>query len=361
MYFERYALFWTATALLFIYIVQFIAPVLLPFAIGLTLAYFLNPVVDAMGRIGIPRWLSAIVLLAASICVIIVLLIFIVPILAQQAVGLIEAAPREIGRLKEFLETTAQSHLGARYPQAETAVQTALDGLSSSIPSLLASFAQSVWNQGTAAFSFIALILITPFVFFYTVLDWHMMIAKLDSWLPRDEASQIRALAAEINSRISAFIRGQGVVCIILAVYYATALSFAGLNYGLLVGSLTGLAAFIPVFGWWFGAIAATILSIVQFWPEAGPILLVLGIMVAGAALESGVLSPYIVGSEVGLHPVWLIFALLTFSYLFGFLGLLVAVPVSAAIGVLVRFALRAYLSSSVYQGEVAAVPKDNP
>ncbi len=361
MHFERHALFWTATALLFAYIVQAIAPALLPFAIGLTLAYFLSPVVDAMGRVGIPRWVSAILLLAFSACAIILALVFVVPVLLQQAAGLVEAAPHEVERLKEVIETTARDHLGPRYPEAESTVRTALDSLTSAVPSLLAGVAQSVWNQGSAAFNLVSVLLVTPIVFFYALLDWPKILAKADSWLPRDEAVQIRALAMEIDARISAFIRGQGVVCIILALYYAIALSFAGLNYGLLVGLLTGLAAFIPVVGWSLGTITAIILAIVQFWPALTPIVIIVAIMLGGAALESGVLSPYIVGSEVGLHPVWLIFALLTFSYLFGFLGLLVAVPVSAAIGVLVRFALRAYLSSSVYQGEVAAVPKDNP
>jgi predicted PurR-regulated permease PerM len=361
MYFERHALFWTATALLCIYIVQLIAPVLLPFVIGLTLAYFLSPVVEAMGRAGVPRWISAVLLLALSICVVALVLIFVVPILVQQAVGLLEAAPREVARLKELIETSARDHLGVKYPQAENAVRTALDAFTSAVPSLLGSIAQSVWNQGTAAFNFLTLVLITPVVFFYALLDWPKMVAKIDSWLPRDEADQIRALAAEIDRRISAFIRGQGVVCILLALYYAISLSLAGLNYGLLVGSLTGFASFIPVFGWSLGTIAAILLALVQYWPDLTPVLIVVGIMLIGQALESAILSPYIIGSEIELHPVWLIFALLTFSYLFGFLGLLVAVPVSAAIGVLVRFALRAYLSSSVYQGEVPAVPRETP
>jgi predicted PurR-regulated permease PerM len=185
------------------------------------------------------------------------------------------------------------------------------------------------------------------------------MIANIDACLPRHEADQIRALAIEIDSRISAFIRGQGVVCILLALYYAAALSAAGLDYGLLVGSLTGLASFIPIFGWSLGTLAAMIIAFIQHWPDLTPILIIAAIMLIGEALESGILSPYIIGSEIGLHPVWLIFALLTFSYLFGFLGLLVAVPVSAAIGVLVRFALRAYLESPLYQGEVELTLKD--
>ena len=154
---------------------------------------------------------------------------------------------------------------------------------------------------------------------------------------------------------MSAFIRGQGAVCLIFALFYAAALSLAGLQYGLLVGSLTGLASFIPIFGWSFGTIAATVLAASQFWPDLWQVGIILGIMLAGQALESGILTPNIIGSEIGLHPVWVIFALLSFSYLFGFLGLLVAVPVSAAIGVLVRFALRTYLQSSLYQGSESA------
>jgi predicted PurR-regulated permease PerM len=359
MQLERHALFWTAAALLFAYLVQLLAPVLLPFAIGLTLAYFLNPIVDAMGRLGVPRWASAVLLLALSLLLIVVALVFVVPILAQQGAGLIEAAPREIERLKGFIETSARDYFGPRYPQAESAIRTALDAFTSAIPSLLAGVAQSVWNQGSAAFNFVSIVLVTPIVFFYALLDWPKIVANLDSWLPRDNVDEIRALALEIDNRISAFIRGQGVVCIILALYYAAGLTLAGLDSGLLVGLLTGLASFIPVVGWSLGTITAVALAVVEFWPNGTHVLIVAGIMLGGQALESAVLGPKIVGAETGLHPVWLIFALLTFSYLFGFLGLLVAVPVSAAIGVLVRFALRTYLASSVYRGVAATVPGD--
>lgn len=359
MHFERHALFWTATALLFAYIVQLIAPALVPFAIGLTLAYFLSPVVDAMGRAGIPRWAATILLLTVLTLLIILALVSIVPILFQQAAGLIESAPGAVDRLKSLIETTARDQLGPHYPQAEATIRSALDSLSKAAPSLMASVAGSVWSQGSAAYNFFTVVLITPVVFFYVLLDWPKIVAKLDSYLPRDEADQVRALALDIDSRISAFIRGQGVVCILLAIYYAGAYSIAGLNYGLFVGVATGLASFIPVFGWSIGAIVAMLLAIVQYWPDLMPILVIVGILAVGQALESAILSPYIIGAEVGLHPVWIIFALLTFSYLFGFLGLLVAVPVSAAIGVLVRFALRRYLASSVYKGEIEAVPQD--
>jgi predicted PurR-regulated permease PerM len=355
MQFERQALFWTAIALLLAYLVQLLAPVLLPFVLGLTLAYFFNPIVDLLGRIGLPRWASALLLLAISTCLIVIALIFVVPILLQQAAGLIEAAPREIGRLRAFIDESAREHFGGRYPQAGATIRTALDAFSGAIPSLLAEVAASLWNKGFAAISFISILLVTPIVFFYALIDWPKMVAKLDSYLPRDSADQIRELATEIDARVSAFIRGQSAVCLILAVFYAAGLSLAGLQYGLLVGSLSGLASFIPIFGWTLGTITATVLAASQFWPDLWQIGIVLGVMLAGQALESGILTPNIIGSEIGLHLVWVIFALLSFSYLFGFLGLLVAVPVSAAIGVLVRFALRTYFQSSLYQGSESA------
>jgi predicted PurR-regulated permease PerM len=355
MQIERHALFWFVTAVVFAYLAQLLAPVLLPFVIGLVLAYFFNPAVDALRRIGLPRWASSILLLGLVVFLIILALVFLVPILVQQAAGLVEAAPRQIDRIKVTIEASARDYLGPRYPQAEGTVRSALDAFASSMPTLLAGVAQSIWNQGAAAFNFVSFVLITPIVFFYTLKDWPKIVANVDSWLPRDNADQLRGLAVEINQRVSAFIRGPGAVCIILALFYGVSLSLARLDYGLLVGFFTGLAAFIPVVGWSLGTFTAVGLAILQFWPETMPILIVVAVMLVGQALESAVLSPNIIGSEVGLHPVWLIFALLTFSYLFGFLGLLVAVPVSAAIGVLVRFALKTYLASSVYKGRDSA------
>jgi predicted PurR-regulated permease PerM len=192
---------------------------------------------------------------------------------------------------------------------------------------------------------------VTPLVVFYLLVDWHPMLNKVDGWLPRDHAPAVRRLAGEINDAVAAFIRGQGTVCLILAVFYAAALSFAGLKYGLLVGVATGILSFVPFVGWALGLITATGLAVVQFWPDVMSIALVMGVFLAGQALDAGYLSPQIVGSKIGLHPVWLIFALFVFSYLFGFIGVLVAVPVAAAVGVLARFALEQYLASPFYKG----------
>lgn len=357
MQLKWHALFWIVAAILAALLLQLLAPVLLPFVTGLALAYFVNPIVDLMGRIGIPRWFSSVLLVAGSMCLIVLAIIFLVPVLTEQAVDLINAAPGEVQRFRTLIEDAARARLGPRFPEIEAVFVGAMNSITGTLPAFAASVAQNLWNQGTAAFNFLSLLLVTPLVFFYALLDWPKLVAKVDTWLPRDSADQIRALAAEIDDRVSAFIRGQGVVCLILALFYAVALSAAGLRYGLLVGLLTGLASFIPFAGWALGVITATTLAIIQFWPDLTQVLIIPAILFAGMALDAGFLSPNIVGSKIGLHPVWLIFALLSFSYLFGFVGLLVAVPVSAAIGVLVRFALRTYLASSVYQG--VAVPKD--
>jgi predicted PurR-regulated permease PerM len=355
MQFERHALFWLLAAIVFAALLHTLAPVLLPFVIGLTLAYFLNPLVDALSALKIPRWLSAAIILLLSVCVIAAAFVFLVPLLAQQTESLVAAFPSEFAKFKALAEGIARDRLGARFPEAEAAVSRALTGLQDALPGFATSVMQSLWSQGTAAFNFFSLMLVTPLVFFYALVDWPKMVAKIDSWLPRRNAPQIRALAGEIDSRVSAFIRGQGTVCLILAVFYALALSALGLHYGLLIGLLTGLLSFIPFAGWALGLITATALAAAQFWPDVMAVLLVPGVFLAGQVLDAALLSPQIVGSKIGLHPVWLIFALLAFSYLFGFLGLLVAVPVAAAIGVLVRFSLQTYLGSDLYSGHDAA------
>ncbi len=355
MPFERHALFWLIAAIVFAVLLHTLAPVLLPFVIGLTLAYFLNPLVDALSALKIPRWLSAAIILILSVCVITAAFVFLLPLLAEQAESLITALPAEFAKFKTLVEGIARDRLGARFPEAEAAVSRGLTGLQDSLPGFATGVMQALWSQGTAAFNFFSLMLVTPLVFFYALVDWPKMLAKVDSWLPRQNAPQIRALASEIDSRVSAFIRGQGTVCFVLAAFYAAALSALGLHYGLLIGLITGLLSFIPFAGWALGLITATALAAVQYWPDMTALLLVPGVFLAGQALDAAVLSPQIVGSKIGLHPVWLIFALLAFSYLFGFLGLLVAVPVAAAIGVLVRFTLQTYLGSNLYHGHDAA------
>ena len=285
---------------------------------------------------------------AAFVCALVALLVFVVPLLLTQAQEFAVSLPEEIARLRSLLEGWARVRLGTHYPEFQTGIERASQAISDNWASVAGVLASSLWSQGLALFNFLSLMLVTPLVVFYVLIDWNRMLAKIDSWLPREHAATIRRLAADINDAVSAFIRGQGTVCLVLALYYAMALSAAGLRYGLLVGLGTGLMSFVPFVGWALGLITATTIATVQFWPEVAPILIVVGIFAGAQVLDAGFLSPYIVGSKIGLHPVWLIFSLFVFSYLFGFVGVLVAVPIAAAIGVLVRFALKVYLESDV-------------
>jgi predicted PurR-regulated permease PerM len=181
------------------------------------------------------------------------------------------------------------------------------------------------------------------------------MIDVVDSWIPLHQRDTVRGLAREIDAAIAGFVRGQSAVCVILGAFYAIALTLTGLNFGLLIGLISGLITFIPYVGSMTGLILSLGVAVAQFWPDYTWIALILGIFLFGQFIEGNVLSPKLVGESVGLHPVWLIFALLAFGYLFGFVGLLVAVPLAATIGVLARFALRRYLESSFYTGEPTA------
>jgi predicted PurR-regulated permease PerM len=349
---ERQVLFWLSAAVVLVLLIGLLRPILLPFVAGIVIAYFLNPAADWLNTRGVPRWLAAVLIVAVFVCVIIAALVLLVPLVLTQAQEFAVALPEELARLRGLLEAWARERLGSHYADFEAGLDRASQTLSENWASLAGALAGSLWSQGLALFNFLSLFLVTPLVVFYVLIDWHPILAKIDSWLPRDHAAILRKLAGDINAAVSAFIRGQGTVCFVLAVYYSMCLTAAGLRYGLLVGLGTGLLSFVPFVGWALGLITATTIAVVQFWPDAISILIVIGVFIGAQVLDAGFLSPNIVGSKIGLHPVWLIFSLFVFSYLFGFVGVLVAVPIAAAVGVLVRFALKVYLASDVYRGE---------
>jgi predicted PurR-regulated permease PerM len=215
----------------------------------------------------------------------------------------------------------------------------------------IAGFLASIWSGGRAVFSVLSLLIITPVVAFYLLLDWDRVLVTVDGWIPLQHRTTVRGLAGDIDNAIAGFVRGQAVICLVLAAFYAIGLTLAGLNFGFLIGLMTGLLSFIPFVGAATGFLVAAIVAIAQFWPDWTPILMVVGVFLIGQALEGYVLSPKLVGAKVGLHPVWMMFALIAAGYLLGFIGLLVAIPLAATIGVLLRFALRKYLESPIYTG----------
>ena len=197
----------------------------------------------------------------------------------------------------------------------------------------------------------VVIMLVTPVVAFYLLLDWDGFVAKIDSWLPRRNAGTVRQLAHEIDVVLAGFVRGQSAVCLILGIFYAIALMVVGLPFGFLIGMFAGLISFIPFVGSFVGGVLSIGIAIFTFWEDPVWIFVVAGIFGFGQFVEGNILSPNLIGKSVGLHPVILILALSVFGALFGFAGLLVAVPLAAAIGVLGRFAVDQYLASPLYSG----------
>lgn len=351
MHIERQVLFWIVATLGLLAGIAVLKDVLLPFVTGMVIAYFLNPVADRMEQAGIGRMAAAALLVLAGGVLVVSALVFLLPFVVNQVRVLTETMPDDLARLKQGFESWMAVRLGDRFALFKQGLEQALNDLSQSWSSSVGVVAKTLWKQGLAVVNFLSLLLVTPVVVFYMLVDWHPMVAKIDGWLPRDHATTIRRLAGEINDAVSAFIRGQGTICMILGLFYALTLTFAGIRYGALIGLGTGLLAFVPYVGWGLGLIAALAVALIQSSQDLLPVAKVVGIFAAGMAIDTAVLSPKIVGEKIGLHPVWLMFALFAFSYLFGFVGVLVAVPVAAAIGVLVRFAVEVYLGSSVYRG----------
>lgn len=357
---ERQVLFWVTAAGALILVIAVLKDILLPFIAGIAIAYFLSPLADRLVALGLNRVVASLLIVATLAVIVIASIVLIAPVIVAQAQELAGALPSELQRLREGFEAWASARFGPSFGSLDGQIDRASSALADNWASLAGWAATSIWSRSLAIVNFLALMLVTPLVVFYLLVDWHPMLEKVDRWLPRGQAASIRTLASDMNDAVAAFVRGQGTVCIILGIYYAVALSAVGLDYGLLIGLATGLLSFIPFVGWALGFLTATTVAIIQFWPEMLPILLVVGVFLAAQALDAAFLGPTIVGSKIGLHPVWLIFALFVFSYLFGLVGTLVAVPLAAALGVVIRFALDVYLKSPVYHGALypeAAAP----
>lgn len=340
------AKYWGAAAVVFFLLLWVIGDVILPFLVGGALAYFLDPVADRLQRLGLSRVAATAIITVAAILFIVLLVLSIIPSLISQLTALVNAAPQIAARFQAFLLE--------RFPELSDSTSTArqtLAQMAAAIQARGAELANGLLTSALSVLSAIIFIVVVPVVAFYLLLDWDRMIARVDSLIPRDHAPVIRGLATEINAVIAGFVRGQVSVCLILGTFYSVALMFAGLQYGMIVGAIAGAITFIPYVGSLVGGILAIGLALFQFWGDWMSIGLIAGIFAVGQFVEGNILTPKMVGQSVGLHPVWLLFALSVFGSIFGFVGMLVAVPVAAAIGVITRFGLTQYQSSLLYQG----------
>ena len=303
-------------------------------------------------RFGIGRAGSALIVLVVVIVAIVIAAMTVAPVAADQFNAVIDNMPGYINKVRSLLADPSRPWLAKIFGGAEPDAEKQLSGLVSQGSGFLGTFLTSVWSGGRAVFSVLSLVVITPVVAFYLLCDWDRVVVTVDNWIPRQHRDTVHALLRDMDAAIAGFVRGQALICLILAAFYAIGLTLVGLNSGFLIGLMTGLFSFIPFVGAATGFLVAAIVAVAQFWPDWMSMGLVVGVFLIGQALEGYVLSPNLVGAKVGLHPVWLMFSLLAFGYLLGFVGFLIAVPTAAAIGVLVRFAIRKYMESPLYTGQ---------
>ncbi len=353
---QKQVSFWLGALAIVILLLWALQSILLPFIAGFVLAYFLDPVADRLERIGLPRLVATSFILLSAILFVVIVGLMIVPVLADQSVKLAGDIPALVKSLIERANEIAPQRLKDLLANSGTDIQGSVATIAGKSASWLASFLSSLWSGGMALVNVLSLLIITPIVAFYLLADWDNIVAKIDSWLPRDHLDEIRAIASDIDRAMAGFIRGQGTVCLLLGVFYAVALSLAGLKSGLAIGFAAGILSFIPYVGALIGGILAIGVALVQFWPNEFQVFAIVAVFGAGQFLEGNFLSPKLVGSSIGLHPVWMMFALLAFSYVFGFLGLLLAVPLAAATGVFVRYGFSKYLKSKFYTGIPPAI-----
>ena len=338
--------YWGIATAVFFIVLWFLGDVILPFILGGAVAYCLDPIADWLERLGFSRIMSTITITLVAGILVLLTALLVIPTLTHQLVGLVATAPDLITGFIAFLTE--------RFPQlldTDSRMYQSLVSVGNSLQEGGGAVLNSVLASVGSLVNIMVLIVLVPVITFYLLMDWDRMVAEIDRLLPRDHAPVIRQLAHRIDRTLAAFIRGQGTVVLIMGAYYGIGLMLIGLNFGLVVGFIAGLISFVPYVGAVIGGGLAFGLAIFQFWGDWIWLGAVALLFFGGQFIEGNILTPKLVGGSVGLHPVWLIFALSVFGALFGFVGMLVAVPLAAAMGVLVRFSLEHYQDSLLYKG----------
>lgn len=345
--------FWLIGALCAGVLLWLLRGMLLPFVAGLAIAYFLNPLTDRIEALVRSRTLATIIIVAISTMVVIGLLLAIAPLVSEQLGNLARKLPQYTARLYSRLLPILQmlqERFGVDTGDAKD-FESVLASRAGDALKVIGSVLGSLLTSGLALVNLLALLFLTPVIAFYLMRDWPRLVAAVDRHLPRAHADTIRTLMRDANTAIAGYVRGQATVCLVLAFYYGSALAVVGLDFGLIIGIIIGMISFIPYVGSISGGVLAIGMALAQFSPEWVGVGKVVAVFALGQFLEGNVLAPKLVGDSIGIHPVWLMFALLAGGTLFGFVGLLLSVPVAAVIGVLVRFALAEYRSSPYYRG----------
>lgn len=354
---SRPALFWVTTFAGATAIVVLLHQVLLPFVAGMVLAYLLDPLANQIERLGVNRAVATLAIVAFAVALSTVMIILTVPVIIHELSHFVEQVPLYVRRLHTLATNPDRPWLSKIVGEGLAETERSIGELTGFVSDWSDSILRSVWSGGRALISVLSIGIVTPIIACYLLYDWNKMISTINNWVPPAHREAVRALAYEIDKTISGFVRGQSTLCLVLAVYYAVALRLIGLEHAILIGISAGLISFIPYLGSLSGLVVSTCIAIAQFSPDWRPIWLVPAVFVVGQSLADYVLAPYLVGRRVHLNPVWVMFALFAFGYLFGFVGLLIAVPLASAIGVLTRFAFRTYYASLLYASSVTKPP----
>ncbi|WP_427023005.1 AI-2E family transporter [Aureimonas ureilytica] len=353
---KRQILFWSLAALGLGLSLWLFRGILLPFVLGMVMAYFLDPIADWLVRRGLSRLAASLLILIGFVIVIALVILIVVPVIGSQVSGFVDRLPQYLGRLQELALELRNGSLSRFFNGDDQTLRQDFQALVRQLSGYTTALVASLWSSSLAVVNFVSLFVVTPVVAFYLLLDWDRMIAKIDALVPRQHVATVRRLARDIDRAVAGFVRGQGSVCLILGTYYAVGLTLVGLNFGLLIGFFAGIISFVPYVGSAIGLIVAIGVALVQFSPDWVWVAATAGVFFTGQFVEGNILQPKLVGASVGLHPVWLMFALFAFGAIFGFVGLLMAVPAAAAVGVLVRFAIHKYLESEMYFGRTIEV-----
>jgi len=348
--FRRQLRFWLLGALLLIVLLWLLRGILLPFVLGMAIAYMLDPVTDRLERWRLPRWLAATLVLLSFALLAILALVLLVPLVEAQVAGLVADLPALVNSLRARAQPFVEGLVERLSPEDLERLRGAAGDYAGTVVGWLAGVVTGIFSGAVTLVDVLSVLVITPVVAFYLLRDWDVLVARIDGWLPQQHAPVIRAQAAEVDRTLAGFVRGQATVCLTLGLIYGLALSAVRLEFGLVIGLIAGLLSFVPYVGSLVGFVASVGIAFFQYdsWTMVG---VVAAIFFAGQAVEGNVLTPKLVGDRVGLHPVWVIFAVMAGGSLAGFTGVLLAVPVAAVIGVLVRFALSRYLTSPYYTG----------
>ena len=351
---------WVVGFIILLLLIRSLSDVLLPFVVGMIVAYFLDPIADKLEAKGCSRVLATVIITVGFFFLIVAFMIMLLPLLQTQFFAIAERIPDFLALAKNLMQRsiiTLETVIPSDTLQKASGLAENYFG---TLMGWLKTIASQVWSGGAALFSILSLIIITPIVSFYMLLEWDSIVSKMDALLPRQQATIIRSQLKLMDQAISAFVRGQASVCLVLATFYATALSLIGLETGLLIGMCAGLLSFIPYVGAVIGMVIGLGIAILQF-DSFSPILVVGIIFIFGQLTESYILTPRLVGDKVGLHDLWIIFALMTGGSLFGFVGVLLAVPTAAILGVIIRFLIGEYLLSPLYnESNVINDKRDN-